>query len=125
MLSMPPATSTSWLPAFSMSCANIAARMPEPHIFDKVTAPALFGRPPLNAAWRAGRLALAGHQAVAEQHFGDQLGPEPRAGRRALHRGLDRRAAQVVRGQRREVALKTAHRGAGGADDDDRVVRVG
>src|SRR4051812_18968368 len=54
MLSMPPATITSWLPASSMSCANIAAFMPEPHILDSVTAPALLGRPPLNAAWRAG-----------------------------------------------------------------------
>ena len=32
MLSMPPATITSTEPAASMSCANIAARMPEPHI---------------------------------------------------------------------------------------------
>src|SRR3954471_23347332 len=54
MLSMPPATITSWLPASSMSRANIAAFMPEPHILDSVTAPALLGRPPLNAAWRAG-----------------------------------------------------------------------
>ena len=54
MLSMPPATSTSWLPATSMSCANIAARMPEPHILDSVTAPALLGSPPLKAACRAG-----------------------------------------------------------------------
>src|SRR6476661_7759228 len=54
MLSMPPATITSWLPASSMSCANMAAFMPEPHILESVTAPALLGRPPLNAAWRAG-----------------------------------------------------------------------
>src|SRR3954470_20358576 len=54
MLSMPPAIITSWLPASSMSCANIAAFMPEPHILDSVTAPAPLGSPPLNAAWRAG-----------------------------------------------------------------------
>ncbi len=54
MLSMPPATITSWLPARSMSCANMAAFMPEPHILDSVTAPADSGRPPLSAAWRAG-----------------------------------------------------------------------
>ena len=54
MLSMPPATITSCVPASSMSCANIAAFMPEPHILDSVTAPALLGRPPLKAAWRAG-----------------------------------------------------------------------
>ena len=54
MLSMPPVTITSCVPASSMSWANIAAFMPEPHILDSVTAPALLGRPPLNAAWRAG-----------------------------------------------------------------------
>ena len=54
MLSMPPATSTSCVPATSMSCANMAARMPEPHILLNVTAPALLGSPPLNAACRAG-----------------------------------------------------------------------
>ena len=54
MLSMPPATTTSALPASSMSWPNMAARMPEPHILDSVTAPALMGKPPLNAAWRAG-----------------------------------------------------------------------
>src|SRR5918911_887020 len=54
MLSMPPATMISWVPASSMSCANIAAFMPEPHIFDSVTAPTLLGRPALNSAWRAG-----------------------------------------------------------------------
>jgi hypothetical protein len=54
MLSMPPATTTSALPDSSMSCANMAARMPEPHILLKVTAPALLGRPPLKPAWRAG-----------------------------------------------------------------------
>jgi len=54
MLSIPPATITSWLPARNMSWANMAARMPEPHILDRVTAPALAGKPPLKAAWRAG-----------------------------------------------------------------------
>ena len=54
MLSMPPATITSCVPASSMSCANIAAFMPEPHILDSVTAPALMGSPPLSAACRAG-----------------------------------------------------------------------
>ena len=54
MLSMPPATTTCALPASSMSCANMAARMPEPHILLIVTAPALLGRPPLKPAWRAG-----------------------------------------------------------------------
>jgi hypothetical protein len=70
------------LPASSMSCANMVARMPEPHILLSVTAPALLGRPPLKPAWRAGRLALAGHQAVAEQHFVTSSGWMPARSRR-------------------------------------------
>ena len=54
MLSMPPATTISALSAWSMSLANIIARIPEPHIFDSVTAPADCGRPAPSAAWRAG-----------------------------------------------------------------------
>src|SRR6218665_2501928 len=54
MLSWPPARMTSGFPASSMSWASIAAFMPEPHILLSVTAPALSGSPPLNAAWRAG-----------------------------------------------------------------------
>ena len=54
MLSMPPATMTSALPAASMSCANIMVRMPEPHILLIVTAPAESGRPARRRAWRAG-----------------------------------------------------------------------
>src|SRR3982751_5436712 len=34
--------------------SNICARMPEPHIFDSVTAPADCGRPAPSVAWRAG-----------------------------------------------------------------------
>ena len=37
-----------------MSCANIIARMPEPHILLSVTAPVASGRPALRIAWRAG-----------------------------------------------------------------------
>jgi hypothetical protein len=54
MLSMPPATITLALPAASMSCANIMARMPLPHILVSVTAPVLSGRPARRMAWRAG-----------------------------------------------------------------------
>ena len=54
MLSMPPATITSALPATSMSCPNIIARMPLPHILDSVTAPVESGRPARRMAWRAG-----------------------------------------------------------------------
>jgi hypothetical protein len=55
MLSMPPATITSAVPAASMSCANIIARMPLPHILDRVTAPVDCRQAGLaHAAWRAG-----------------------------------------------------------------------
>ena len=50
MLSMPPATTTSALSALSMSWPNIIARMPEPHIFDSVTAPADCGSPAASTA---------------------------------------------------------------------------
>ena len=54
MLSKPPATTTSTLPAVRMSWPNIVAFMPEPHIFDSVVAPADGGRPAASVAWRAG-----------------------------------------------------------------------
>ena len=54
MLSMPPATTRSWLPASSMSCASMVANRPEPHILDSVTAPVPCPSPPLNPACRAG-----------------------------------------------------------------------
>jgi len=50
MLSMPPATITSTEPAASMSCANIAARMPEPHILLTVVLPVASGKPAPRAA---------------------------------------------------------------------------
>ena len=64
------------------------------------------------ARWR---LTLAGHQAVAKQHFIDQLAGNPGA----LHGGPDGGAAQVMGGQRRKVTLEAPHGGAGGADDND------
>ena len=54
MLSMPPATTIFALPLCSMSCPNMIARMPEPHILDSVTAPTDCGNPAPSTAWRAG-----------------------------------------------------------------------
>src|SRR5450830_579246 len=51
---MPPATTTSALPASKVSCANMVVCMAEPHIFDRVTAPVESGKPALRKAWRAG-----------------------------------------------------------------------
>ena len=54
MLSMPPATMMSALPAASALLARIAACMPEPHILLTVVASTDVGRPAPRAAWRAG-----------------------------------------------------------------------
>src|SRR6266850_1510685 len=52
--SMPPATITSALPAARMSCASIAAFIPEPHILFTVVQPVPSGSPAPSDAWRAG-----------------------------------------------------------------------
>jgi len=52
--SMPPATMTSALPVARMSCASMAAFIPEPHILFTVVQPALSGNPAPSEAWRAG-----------------------------------------------------------------------
>ena len=72
----------------------------------------------LEAGLACRRLALACHQAVAEQHFVYLL----RGHAGARHGGLDGSAAQVVRSEVREVALERAHGGARRADDDDGVL---
>src|SRR5256714_149553 len=51
---MPPATITSALPVARMSCASIAAFMPEPHILFTVVQPVPSGSPAPSEAWRAG-----------------------------------------------------------------------
>src|SRR6266850_1239029 len=52
--SMPPATMTSALPVARMSCASIAAFIPEPHILFTVVQPLPSGSPAPSDAWRAG-----------------------------------------------------------------------
>src|SRR5437667_185215 len=51
---MPPATMTSALPVARISCASIAAFMPEPHILFTVVQPVPSGSPAPSEAWRAG-----------------------------------------------------------------------
>ena len=92
MLSMPPATITSALPAASMSCANIIARMPEPHILRQRDRAGRLRQAGAERRLARRRLALAGHQAVAHQHFVD--GVAGHAG--ALDRGLDRDGAELA-----------------------------
>ena len=50
MLSMPPATMIALVPASSMSWANMAAFMPEPHILLTVEASTPSGSPAPSAA---------------------------------------------------------------------------
>ena len=54
MLSKPPETMTSLLPASSRSWLSMVAFMPEPQSLLIVVAPADFGMPAWIAAWRAG-----------------------------------------------------------------------
>src|SRR5690606_11932104 len=54
MLSIPPATTTSTLPASNRSCPMIAACMPEPHILFNVVHTVDLASPAASAAWRAG-----------------------------------------------------------------------
>src|SRR5437870_4904773 len=51
---MPPATITSAFPVARMSCASIAAFIPEPHILFTVVQPVPSGSPAPSEAWRAG-----------------------------------------------------------------------
>ena len=98
-----------------MSWANIAAFMPEPHILLTVVQPAASGRPAPRAAWRAGAWpSPAGSTQPIRTSSIVALGDA-----RALDRGLDGDRAELGALSEREVALKAAHRRAGGADDDD------
>ena len=54
MLSMPPATTTSTLPAARASAPMITVCMPEPQTLLTVLACTESGRPAFSAAWRAG-----------------------------------------------------------------------
>ena len=54
MLSMPPATMMSALPAMSASCASMAASIAEPHILLTVVQPVANGKPAFSEACRAG-----------------------------------------------------------------------
>lgn len=99
MLSMPPATNTSALPASSWSWPSISACMPEPHILFNVVHCAAWLRPAPSAAWRARGPALAGLQHAAHQHGIHRLGRE--AG--ALQGGANGGGAQFGGGQAGQV----------------------
>ena len=84
------------------------------HLGQRDRARAL-GQTALEARLARRRLALACHQAIAKQHFADQLGADACA----LNGCADGGTTQVVGGQCRKVALEAAHGGARCADDDD------
>ena len=66
-------------------------------------------------------LSLAGGQHAAHDDFLHLFGLD--AG--AFHGGANRGGAEFRCGEALEVALQTAHRGAGGGDDDDGIVQHG
>ena len=101
------------------SCASIAAFIAEPHILLTVVQPTASGTPALMRGLPRRRLALARRQHVAHDHFVDVVGRDARA----RDRRLDRDGAEVARRQRREVALKAAHRRARRADNHDGIVQ--
>ena len=118
MLSMPPATTMSALPARMMSCASIVAFMPEPHIFDNVVQWVDSGRPPFSEAWRAGAWPCPAMRQLPKITSSTSRGGD--AG--ARDRRLDRDTAQIRCRQRREVAKQTADGRPGGGDDDHGIV---
>ena len=118
MLSMPPATTTSFEPATMTSCASIVAFIAEPHILDSVVQLTEIGSPAFSAACRAGAWPCPAIRQLPKSSSCTSPGAMPGA----LHRGLDRHGAQVARGQRREIALEAAHRRARGAHDHDRII---
>src|SRR6218665_2186652 len=126
MLSMPPATITSCVPASSMWGASIAAFMPEPHIWLSVTAPALSGSPPLNAAWRAGAWPWPAIRQLPINTSPTVSGARPARATPAPPAppppSPAAPAAEVGGGQVGKVALQRPHGGAGRADDDDGVL---
>ena len=88
MLSMPPATMMSAVPAARASWAMIAACMPEPHILLTVVAwvhRSRQARAQRRLARR--RLAQAGGQDAAHEDLLDPVGRSAGALQRRLHRG--------------------------------------
>ena len=95
----------------------MAAFMPEPHILLIVVQPVASGRPAPSEAWRAGAWpwpAGSTQPMMTSSHF-------VRVDPRALDRRADRGGAELGSGEAFELALESAHRGAGEANDDDRI----
>ena len=89
--------------------------MPEPHIFDSVTAPADCGRPAPSAAWRAGAWPWPAIRQLPNSTSSTASPVMPARSTAALIATAPRWCADSDA----EVALQAAHRRAGGGDDDD------
>ena len=91
------------------SCANIAAFIPEPHILLTVVQPVGERQPGAERGLARRRLALAGGQHAAHDHFLHVLGLDLRA----LDRGADRGGAELGRGEALQLALESRPSGCG------------
>ena len=91
MLSMPPASMTRFAPAISMSWANMAAFIPEPHILLTVVQPAASLRPAPSEAWRAGAWPCPADSPAHHHLFDVRLGDA-----RALNRGGDGNRSELM-----------------------------
>ena len=109
MISMPPATMMSALPAAIASSPMITVCMPEPHTLLTVVAWTDLGRPGLDRRLARRRLAEAGGKHAAHVDAVDVVAAD--AG--ALDRRLDRGGAEIGRRGVGERALHRAHRRAG------------
>ena len=113
--SMPPATTTFAEPALIRSWPSITAFMPEPHTLLMVVQPARGRNARADRGLARGRLAEAGRQHAAHDHFVDLVGRDARV----LERALDRGRAEGGGGNAGELAEQGADGGALGTDDDD------
>jgi hypothetical protein len=97
-----------------MSCANIIARMPLPHILVSVTAPALSGRPARRIAWRAGAWPWPAIRQLPSSTSSTASPGTPARSTAAFTATAP--SSQAASG---EIAQQAADGRAGGGDDDD------
>ena len=93
----------------------MAAFIPEPHILLIVVQPVPSGSPAPSDAWRAGAWPWPAGSTQPMITSCTSSGLDLRA----LDGGADRGGAELRGGEAFELALERAHRGAGGANDDD------
>ena len=114
--SMPPATTMSAEPALIASWPSITAFMPEPQTLLMVVAPVATGMPARDRRLARGRLAEAGRQHAAHDHFATR---PRRATPDCASAALMAVAPRVVAGTPVNWPSRAPSGGALGADDDD------